>query len=1570
MRHPVHRKGPGKKGFTLAELLTVVGITAVLLALVIPAFSMLQRNLKFTQLNNDAKEIFLAAQNNLSRLHSSGAIGTLKAKGSGDGAYPIPADQSAGFPAGGVRQYCYTTSEACDQVAFGLVLPYGSVDETLREKHILIEYNPTTGNVYSVFYSEQNVLGYTNGSLSRDEEKRRGLRLGYYCGSLSSGEEATGSDASPSISVSNGQELSFTVCVPVPEAYRTDWDTFQKAISISATVNGSTLSSLGGGFTVTSGSPDFQKKLSGQNLVCTFTLDSLRDSCGFAELAGNNKNGSTSRAMSGIEDESNFQILPGDNLTIRAEVSAVQPEGKPALPLYSTELEAGTNSLFEKLEPDAATGKYIIHVANGRQLQNLNALSPGIAGKVETVRFDRDIYWNDTVQYYGTGGKNSAVSAPGRCLPYFVPVSNPALFGGAVFSADTLRDTAAAGATVDGNGKKVWYLNIDTGKASPAASGSKIYTGASSLYGDDCFTGLFGFVNTSVKNLSIVNPTVRGKDTRSTGRPAAGALAGVCGRDAFLEGCSAYLDIKDRYYGGSGDFYSVDSGNKVRSDFGVTGYGAVGGLVGYAVSGRRASGEPDGAGNDTFFSHCFAALNVKGTVNSTGTGLVNGVGGFAGCLDLANCRSCYASGNVTADGSKMDSSSYQAIGAGGFTGTSLGTKYGECFASGNTDGAGSGGFVGAMYGWDSGGKQTASFRNCYSAGTASTGEGFCGFCGSGNGYTAADLPQPKGSGASSSSYANYYDNRDAAKPSIFWDSYCLGGGTYSAYCAETIGYHTLKSLAALRSLHSGSAFPASSWEASAARNSHSYTKPDSGWAYPLPKLAGLDYYGDWKYTLPSPGGFVYYEKYSDGSYGFYQDSAISTLKGNSSGLTVLEDGYAILSDTSLTGKTAVLNGSSFTLKNPQTSSKNGRQCFLYPLTLPQNTNTAFYTKEELSYADSSGQKDDTFYCDPDFAHTQVQSVGNSASDVPDSIAVRSARQLANINAGSKNGQRYFSEEYHYVQEMDLNLSGSNPLTIGLLSNNNWWYDTASFHGTYEGSGENGAAVAVEGLRQPFFYLLDSGSSLGNLRLIAAPNQTGLGVGGQSFGYAVTENSGTISQISVTVPEGSNSTVSVKHAGLVAGNSSGSIAGCSAVLESKAKFSASAGGGSAGGIVGNAAGNISNCSVTLKNGSDFTTAANCTGGIVGSSSGSISGCTVTLDSSSFTASQGGGNNGGLVGSSAGSISDCTVLLSSSALTMEGNTAGGFAGTANWISGCKVALESSRISAANGGAVLGGFTGKLTGSAAGCSVSGVGTITSGGNAAGFAGTVSGNLSGCTVTPVLLDSNLTGDSLAKGYGNSGYGKLTVSGRTASGFACSVGRGEFVDFCRTVCTVSGSNGVSGFVSENSGTVKASFANTVLSEPNQWAQDDDSGGFANRNNGTISGCYCWYGAPKFTNGFVSENSGNISGCYAAPLNTSAKYPFAARGSFADCFGVGNGISPKGVSSIILSKLKSESSFESLHGSSSVWVQGGKFSAYPFTASLDSGSPGHTNYPYPMLKGSSTADGSLDHLGDWALPAN
>jgi prepilin-type N-terminal cleavage/methylation domain-containing protein len=189
-----------RKGFTMTEMLVTVGIIAVLTAIAIPSIISIKRSLEFKKLNNYAEDIFLAAQSNLVDLKLSGGLTAIQTASSD---HSVPRENNASFPDDDwSSEYCYATS--ADSALMAMLLPAGTIDSTLTQHQIMIEYNPYSGNVYAVFYSEgDEALSYNN--VTRDESARKTMKLGYYSGSGLSTDSAELSASKPSIKLLNGE---------------------------------------------------------------------------------------------------------------------------------------------------------------------------------------------------------------------------------------------------------------------------------------------------------------------------------------------------------------------------------------------------------------------------------------------------------------------------------------------------------------------------------------------------------------------------------------------------------------------------------------------------------------------------------------------------------------------------------------------------------------------------------------------------------------------------------------------------------------------------------------------------------------------------------------------------------------------------------------------------------------------------------------------------------------------------------------------------------------------------------------------------------------------------------------------------------------------------------------------------------------------------------------------------------------------------------------------------------------------------------------------------------------------
>ena len=129
------RKHFNRKGFTLAEVLVVVAILVVLASVGVIALFSHMRNMQKLEMDGQAKEIFVAAQNHLSLAENQGYLGVAEFNDSGltenFGKIEDPADTEK-------RIYYIIVNEA-DTFSSGAgsevlnqMLPFASIDESAR----------------------------------------------------------------------------------------------------------------------------------------------------------------------------------------------------------------------------------------------------------------------------------------------------------------------------------------------------------------------------------------------------------------------------------------------------------------------------------------------------------------------------------------------------------------------------------------------------------------------------------------------------------------------------------------------------------------------------------------------------------------------------------------------------------------------------------------------------------------------------------------------------------------------------------------------------------------------------------------------------------------------------------------------------------------------------------------------------------------------------------------------------------------------------------------------------------------------------------------------------------------------------------------------------------------------------------------------------------------------------------------------------------------------------------------------------------------------------------------------
>lgn len=195
------RKLREKKGFTLVEMLIVIGILTVLMSVAAPNVVSYAKRIKLMELDDSARSIFMAAQNRLVSLKSVGTNITFNLQNNKVEIADVPEEFKNTLTDDDGNEVEYTSPDVryivhsvhsenpnidnYSKISGENIVGLSSIEGQLYNNNFVIEYDATTGFVYGVFYSEEDDLAsYNMKNQERDFEDRLKAEklVGYYGG--------------------------------------------------------------------------------------------------------------------------------------------------------------------------------------------------------------------------------------------------------------------------------------------------------------------------------------------------------------------------------------------------------------------------------------------------------------------------------------------------------------------------------------------------------------------------------------------------------------------------------------------------------------------------------------------------------------------------------------------------------------------------------------------------------------------------------------------------------------------------------------------------------------------------------------------------------------------------------------------------------------------------------------------------------------------------------------------------------------------------------------------------------------------------------------------------------------------------------------------------------------------------------------------------------------------------------------------------------------------------------------------------------------------------------------------
>lgn len=654
---PVQRK-PRKRsrGFSLAEVLLVVGIIAILAGVTTVSVFHYQRDSHRLEMDSVAREIFVAAQNHLIEAKGQGYLG----KGEGKGIQENDTGYYYFVVGDGDGSYESPDSLSARNTLLSLMLPYASVEENIRlGGSYIIRYDPESAAIQDVFYAEKDgkafghtfrVADYTADllALAGDEKKsaRRnvsrfgGAVVGWYGGTEQAGNPETKPIElkKPQIILHNEDTLwlevrDYNTLAAVQELGGGDKagdivSALQRKVIVTGELSKtSSLPKFPGMTTGTDGTDEY-----GAYKGYRFTLDDI--------------------TVEGKHFQEQFAALfPGETITVTVRIDCTYT-GVPVIGADSMNAPI-TNSLFDtgsvvkRSDEDKALISYIRHLENLDP--DVSGLDDGIKAKLLCAEQTKDLYWKDRGTNEGFLSNTAART--------ITTVTGSSRSDGK--EGSFLPVNPESGMKYLGQGFTIWDVEVDTSENTNEAN-----------------TGLFGkLIYCTVLDLNLLNINIRGAGN-------AGAVSGSAENTKF----------------GNIAVYNDNAKNGL-STAKYTGFGSAGTLPVLWIGERGIFG---GLTNRDPASAWPASVNGEPYV----AGKVSG--GLVGSMVGGSVNFCSASVYVRAGGSSGDTviagglvgSASDALIQGSYSGGH--TYKGEYNNDWNVEAVGNGSIAGGLVGYASG----------------------------------------------------------------------------------------------------------------------------------------------------------------------------------------------------------------------------------------------------------------------------------------------------------------------------------------------------------------------------------------------------------------------------------------------------------------------------------------------------------------------------------------------------------------------------------------------------------------------------------------------------------------------------------------------------------------------------------------------------------------------------------------------------------------------------------------------------------------------------------------------------